>query len=262
MANARGAAVAAAGDEAHEALTVEESTVGSFTSGVRRGPCNTWDNAAPAGHVTSGRRTRRRRGSTDGSDDEGPAARRTRLCSTIGCGRRYVKCRHAHCCSLCSMGHHTDRCDAKWTKFRAATLRLRVSSCLILNCQRAAGAGHIHCCGMCAPSDGAQHTEACTERQNLVRTGRRASTNESANNSGAPVETLAARMITIPPQHAPMEVVSSSEDDDTLVAAAEGSQKNSSRGIDEISGATADAYGPSESTASSFTAAMDLNALD
>ena len=261
MANAGGAAVAAAGDEAHEALTTVESTVGSFTSGVRRGPCNTWDNAVPAGHVTSGRRTRRRRGSAAGSDDEGPAARRTRLCSTTGCGRRYTKCRHAHCCSLCSMGHHTDRCDAKWARFRAATLRLRISSCLVLNCQRAAGAGHIHCCGMCAPSAGAQHTEACTERQNFVRTGRRAGTNENASNSSTPVEMLEARTITTQQQHAPMEVDSSSEDDN-LVAAVDGSQKNSSRGIDEVSGATADANGPSESTASSFTAVMELNTLD
>ena len=160
MASAEGAA--AAGDEA---LTTAEPNVSSNITGVRRGPCNTWVNAESAGHATSGRRTRR--GSVAGSDDEGPAARRTRLCSTAGCGRRYTKCRHAHCCSLCSMGHHTDRCDAKWAKFRVATLRLRISSCLVQNCQRAAGTGHIHCCGMCAPSAGAQHTEACTERQKL-----------------------------------------------------------------------------------------------
>ena len=77
---------------------------------------------------------------------------------------------------------------------------------------------------------------------------------------------MGARTIATAQQYVPMEVVSSTEDeaenDDAPVAAAEGSQKNSSRGIDEISGATAGAYGPFESTASSYAAELDLDAMD
>ena len=77
---------------------------------------------------------------------------------------------------------------------------------------------------------------------------------------------MGARMTTTAPQYAPMEVVSSSEDeaknDDAPIAAAEGSQKNSLRGIDEIGGATAGAYSPFESTASSSAAELDLDAMD
>ena len=257
MANAGGAATAADGDEAP---TTVASTVDS-ASGVRRGPCNTWGSMMSAGYANTSRRTRRRRESA-GDGDEGPTARRTRLCSTVGCGRRYTRCRHAHCCSPCSMGHHTDRCDAKWARFRAATLRLRISSCLVPSCQRAAGTGHIHCCGMCAPSAGAQHTEACTERQGLVRAGRRADTSETASNTSAIVVVQEAGMATAQTSPVPMEVDSSTEEADNLVTEAEGSQQYSSSGIDQISGATADTSGPSESTASPFIAVIDLNTLD
>ena len=60
----------------------------------------------------------------------------------------------------------------------------------------------------------------------------------------------------------PMEVDSSTEEADNLVTEAEGSQQYSSSGIDQISGATADTSGPSESTASPFIAVIDLNTLD
>ena len=127
---------------------------------VRRRPCNTWENAGVGAENTAqlGRRTRcRRRGPVSGSagsEEDLIGARRSRLCSTTGCGRRYTKCRHAHYCSLCSMGAHTERCEHKWSRFQAASLRLRVSTCVIPGCDRAAGSGHTHCCSLCADTGG------------------------------------------------------------------------------------------------------------
>ena len=117
----------------------------------------------------------RRRGSREARssmfDEGGSMFDRARICATVGCGRRYVKSKHRLCCSWCSVGGHTQRCDHDWSRLQSQRLRQEISECLMPGCGRAAGYGHTHCCTLCVWSSRRQqfrHTPACDERQALV----------------------------------------------------------------------------------------------
>ena len=226
---------------------------------VRRRPCNTWENASARDENTAqlGRRTRRRRrgpvSGNQGSEEDLIGARRSRLCSTTGCGRRYTKCRHAHCCSLCSVGAHTERCEHKWSRFQAASLRLRVSTCVVPGCERAAGSGHTHCCSLCADTGGAQHMLACTMRQQYVPmpgpggcSGRAQASTQDPTSPDEPV---------------PMEVDSSNEEEEFEIIE-EDPQQSSSDMAGSTSGATAVADTVLESTVNPPPAELDLHSMD
>jgi len=103
------------------------------------------------------------------------AVGRSRQCRTSGCVREYRKTRHSHCCSICSVGRHTARCDAEWDNFQhrrmraqRRALRSSLTVCMLPGCGRAAGLGHTHCCALCSISDGREHTGQCTNRQQYV----------------------------------------------------------------------------------------------
>ncbi|CAE7893468.1 unnamed protein product, partial [Symbiodinium necroappetens] len=91
-------------------------------------------------------------------------------CQVVGCVRRYRKGSHKHCCGLCTVGHHTARCDKEWRKVQLMPLRLRgqISECVTAGCSRVAGYSHVHCCTDCVQSGGRLHTGTCQRRQDLA----------------------------------------------------------------------------------------------
>ena len=94
--------------------------------------------------------------------------RQCRQCMKPGCERHYVRCKHKHCCSLCSFGRHTERCDEDWQLFQErqqrARNRTRITLCAA-GCGLYAGVGHVRCCALCVRSQGREHTEQCQARQ-------------------------------------------------------------------------------------------------
>lgn len=136
--------------------------------------CNEWLNRGTAGGAAEasssaglsteghGRgRHRQRRGALRGDSV-------LRACATPGCDRCYRNGKHSHCCGRCSIGLHTERCDRAWIKVQMQPLRARISMCVTTGCRRAAGLTHLHCCTLCVWHKGADHTDACHERQTMV----------------------------------------------------------------------------------------------
>ena len=89
-------------------------------------------------------------------------------CQVEGCVRRYRKGYHKHCCGLCTVGHHTARCDKEWRKVQLMPLRGQISECVTAGCCRIAGYSHVHCCTDCVQSEGQLHTGTCQRRQDLA----------------------------------------------------------------------------------------------
>ena len=129
--------------------------------------CNEWLNRGTTGGAAGihsfgrGRRHRRRSAPHGGAE--------LRACATPGCDRSYSNGKHSHCCGHCSIGLHTERCDRAWIKVQMQPLRARISTCVTSGCQRAAGLTHLHCCTLCVWRRGADHTDACHERQSVVQ---------------------------------------------------------------------------------------------
>ena len=101
--------------------------------------------------------------------------RRGRVCSAPGCTREYLRASHHHCCSMCSVGGHTDRCDMDWHKYsrrqrraQERTSRGQLTACSIQGCLRVSGLGHHTCCSACEESQGVEHTIHCTNRQQFL----------------------------------------------------------------------------------------------
>ena len=97
---------------------------------------------------------------------------RVRQCAMPHCERYYVRCRHTHGCSMCSVGQHTARCDDEWRRYQERQIRAQaratITQCVVRACTRIAGVGHVHCCTLCCPSKGQEHTEQCQGRQQYV----------------------------------------------------------------------------------------------
>ena len=129
---------------------------------------NEWTNAGGA------RRHRRRGGGqyrrSMSADLRGGGQRDPPLfaCQVVGCVRRYRKGSHKHCCGLCTVGHHTARCDKEWRKVQLMPLRGQISECVTVGCCRIAGYSHVHCCTACVQSGGRLHTGTCQRRQDLA----------------------------------------------------------------------------------------------
>ena len=116
--------------------------------------------AASDGARRLGRRERRRAAATR------EVAHATQ-CSTPGCERSFRTRRRFHnrCCSLCTVGSHTARCDEHWRRVQRDGARRRWSICTVRTCGRLAGLTHVHCCTLCQWSGGARHATGCDERQ-------------------------------------------------------------------------------------------------
>ena len=144
-------------------VTAMASTVGSFSTGLEAG-----DNGGD-GQPSLGR--------------DGRRAIAYKTCREPGCRRQFVKSRHRHCCSLCTRGAHTSKCD----KLQAALQRGKVSSCATHGCWRWASHGHLYCCSDCKHGQGRFHSHACFDRQEwAVATLATSSTNATAASSTGP----------------------------------------------------------------------------
>ena len=113
--------------------------------------------------------------SSSGDPASRVVARRGRVCATPGCGREYARTRHRNCCSMCTVGAHTARCEADFAKFSCRlSLAMRreqrgaLTPCSTPMCTRVAGLGHHTCCGPCADTGGGDHTTHCSHRQNYL----------------------------------------------------------------------------------------------
>ena len=89
------------------------------------------------------------------------AGRRLRECITLGCQRVFTEPNHRHCCSLCSEGSHTSRCNRRQRRRQ----RARITNCWQVGCRRRADVSHTFCCSDCRHYQGRCHTQGCTERQ-------------------------------------------------------------------------------------------------
>ena len=120
--------------------------------------------AASDGARHLGRRERRRAATTR-------EVAHAMQCNTPGCARssRTRKRFHNHCCSLCTVGSHTARCDEHWRRFQRDGARRRLSICAVSTCGRLAGLTQAHCCTLCQWSGGARHAAGCDERQRHAR---------------------------------------------------------------------------------------------
>ena len=99
----------------------------------------------------------------------------SRRCQVRGCNREYRRTRHAHCCSFCTFGRHSTRCNNEWNRFcrrrdraRRDALRGSLTICDNPFCRRVAGLCHTRCCSLCSDSQGRDHTGSCNERQGFV----------------------------------------------------------------------------------------------
>ena len=113
--------------------------------------------------------------SSSGDPASRVVARRGRVCATPGCGREYARTRHRNCCSMCTVGAHTARCEADFAKFsrrlsRAMRREQRgaLTTCSTPTCLRVAGLGHHTCCRPCVDTGGGEHTTHCSNRQNFL----------------------------------------------------------------------------------------------
>ncbi|CAE7578918.1 unnamed protein product [Symbiodinium microadriaticum] len=150
-----------------ESSAVPEAPTSSSTRPLRS---NEWAN-------TGGARRHRRRGggrhfhSMSAVPQGGGGGQRDSplfACKVEGCVRRYRKGYHKHCCGLCTVGHHTARCDKEWRKVQLMPLRGQISECVTAGCCRIAGYSHVHCCTDCVQSEGQLHTGTCQRRQDLT----------------------------------------------------------------------------------------------
>ena len=106
---------------------------------------------------------------------------RARICATPGCGRAVHTEGRSRCCSGCSQGFHSRRCDSFFWQHQ----RISVSACIVLGCDRLAGQGHVSCCSTCKHSQGTMHSVHCNKRQNrLVRAGGSGTSNADAGDAG------------------------------------------------------------------------------
>ena len=87
--------------------------------------------------------------------------RRVRECITLGCQRVFAEPNHRHCCSLCSEGSHTSRCNRRQRRRQ----RARITTCWQVGCRRRADVSHTFCCSDCRHYQGRCNTQGCTERQ-------------------------------------------------------------------------------------------------
>ena len=78
---------------------------------------------------------------------------RALICATPGCGRAVHTEGRSRCCSGCSQGFHSRRCDSFFWQHQ----RISVSACIVLGCDRLAGQGHVSCCSTCKHSRGTMH---------------------------------------------------------------------------------------------------------
>ena len=92
-----------------------------------------------------------------------------------GCTREYRKIRHRSCCSTCTVGTHTARCEADHVSYNRRLRRVlrceqrgSLTTCGNSACTRVSGVGHTTCCGLCSDANGATHTTHCSNRQNLL----------------------------------------------------------------------------------------------
>ena len=74
---------------------------------------------------------------TSGAAGSGRREReRERQCAMPHCERYYVRCRHKHCCSMCSVGQHTARCDDEWRRYQErhirAQARATITQCVVI----------------------------------------------------------------------------------------------------------------------------------
>ena len=95
-------------------------------------------------------------------------------CSTPGCERcfRAGRCFHRHCCSQCTVGEYTDRCNSTWERYILRAARQSLPVCASDSCERVAGLQHIHCCQHCKQTDGGNHDVGCDVRQQTVHVRR------------------------------------------------------------------------------------------
>ena len=111
-------------------------------------------------------------GTSGAAGSERRERERVRQCAMPHCERYYVRCRHKHCCSMCSVGQHTARCDDEWRRYQERQIRAQaramITQCVVRACTRIAGVGHVHCCTLCCRSRGQEHTEQCQGRQQYV----------------------------------------------------------------------------------------------
>ena len=89
------------------------------------------------------------------------AGRRFKECITAGCQRVFAEPNHRHCCSQCSEGNHTSRCNRRQRRRQ----RARITICWQVGCRRRADVSHTFCCSDCRHYQGRCHTQGCTERQ-------------------------------------------------------------------------------------------------
>ena len=114
----------------------------------------------------------------------------SRRCQVRGCNREYRRTRHAHCCSFCTFGRHSTRCNNEWNRFcrrrdraRRDVLRGSLTICDNSFCRRVAGLCHTRCCSLCTNSQGREHTGSCNERQGFVYVSGGAAGSEEGNGS-------------------------------------------------------------------------------
>ena len=81
-------------------------------------------------------------------------------CATSGCDR-LCEATRAICCSHCSSGNHSRRCNRRMR----GQLRAILSTCLTLGCHLLVAQGHTHCCATCRRTSGVQHKHSCKLRQ-------------------------------------------------------------------------------------------------
>ena len=80
-----------------------------------------------------------------------------RICSTWGCGRAVHSIGRSTCCSACSVGRHTRRCQRNVKE----ALRMSITECTTEGCVLPVGYGHTSCCSTCRRSWGRLHTDRC-----------------------------------------------------------------------------------------------------
>ena len=86
-------------------------------------------------------------------------------CATSGCDR-LCEATRAICCSHCSSGNHSRRCNRRMK----GQLRAILSTCLTLGCHLLVAQGHTHCCATCRRTSGVQHKHSCKLRQASLMT--------------------------------------------------------------------------------------------
>ena len=105
-----------------------------------------------------------------------------RICSTWGCERAVHSIGRSTCCSACSVGRHTRRCQRNVKE----ALRMSITECTTEGCVLPVGYGHTNCCSTCRRSWGRLHTDRCHGRlPQAQQTGAEAGGQPAARASGA-----------------------------------------------------------------------------